>query len=39
MYWKQANMDSSFIDKDFHGLFKPLVTVTLLEETRRSVYG
>ena len=39
MYWKQENMGSSFIQKDFQSLFKPLVTVTLLEETRRSVYG
>ena len=31
MHWKQENMDSSFTQKEIHGLFNPSVTVILLE--------
>ena len=31
MYWKQEDMDSRFTQKDVHSLFKPSVTVILLE--------
>ena len=31
MYYKQETMDSSFTQKEAHGLFKPSVTVILLE--------
>ena len=31
MYWKQENMDSSFTENEVNGLFKPSVTVIVLE--------
>ena len=31
MCWKQETMDSSFTQKEIHGLFKPSATVILLE--------
>ena len=35
MRWKQEDMDSSFTQRDVHGLFKPSVTVILLETRKQ----
>ena len=35
MCWKQEDMGSSFTQKEVHGLFKPSVTVILLETEKQ----